>query len=238
VEHAVLREAEEMLAAIPDMRDVPSIVLGSRNWHPGVVGIVASRISRMCHRPTILIAIDENGLGKGSGRSIPGLSLVAAIEHCREWLHKGGGHAMAIGISISEENIPAFRERFAQVVRDTLSNEQLRPTTEIDAELTLAELTPAFTEQYRLLEPYGMANPEPLFLLRRVDPRLPGRIMKEKHLRVTLRQDGAQYDSIYFNAPLDNLPPAPWDVLVRVQRNWYRGTESWQMTIESLRAAV
>lgn len=237
VELAVFKEAEAQLNAMGDISHIPSLVLASRNWHPGVVGIVASRISRMAHRPAILIAIDDEGIGKGSGRSIPGLSLVAAIEHCRHLLRKGGGHAMAIGVSILEEHIPAFREVFAEVVRNTLSNEQLTPFMEIDAELKMSEMTPEFTEQYRLIEPFGMANPEPLFLMRRVTPRLPGRIMKEKHLRVTLRQDGHQHDAIFFNAPLANMPPAPWDAAVRLQRNWYRGVESWQMTIESIRAA-
>jgi len=98
-------------------------------------------------------------------------------------------------------------------------------------------MTTDFLEQYKLLEPFGMGNPEPLFLCRGVTPRLPGRVMKEKHLRVTLRQDGAQQDAIYFNAPLDNMPPAPWDVALRLQRNWYRGNETWQFTVEAIRAA-
>lgn len=237
VELAVFKEAEAMLQDLGCLEELPSIVLGSRDWHPGVVGIVASRISRMCHRPTILIAIDGEGMGKGSGRSIPGLSLVETIEHCRHLLRKGGGHAMAIGLSIHESDIPEFRKTFAEVVRDRLSNEQLTPTLELDGELRFRDMTNDFLEQYKLMEPFGMGNPEPVFLCRRVTPRLPGRVMKEKHLRVTLRQDGAQQDAIYFNAPLNNLPPPPWDVALRLQRNWYRGNESWQFTVEGIRAA-
>ncbi|MDB6118691.1 MAG: single-stranded-DNA-specific exonuclease RecJ, partial [Verrucomicrobiaceae bacterium] len=237
VELAVFKEAEAMLQDLGSLDELPSIVLGSRDWHPGVVGIVASRISRMCHRPTILIAIDSEGMGKGSGRSIPGLSLVETIEHCRHLLRKGGGHAMAIGLSIHESDIPAFRKTFAEIVRDRLSNEQLTPFLELDGELKFRDMTTDFLDQYKLMEPFGMGNPEPVFLCRRVTPRLPGRIMKEKHLRVTLRQDGAQQDAIYFNAPLDNLPPPPWDVALRLQRNWYRGNETWQFTVEGIRAA-
>ena len=237
VELLVFKEAEAMLQDLGCLDELPSIVLGSRDWHPGVVGIVASRISRMCHRPTILIAIDEEGVGKGSGRSIPGLSLVETIEHCRHLLKKGGGHAMAIGLSIHEDHIPEFRQTFANVVRQRLSNEQLTPLLEMDAELRFREMTSDFLEQYKLLEPFGMGNPEPLFLCRGVTPRLPGRVMKEKHLRVTLRQDGAQQDAIYFNAPLNDLPQPPWDVALRLQRNWFRGTESWQFTVEAIRAA-
>ena len=237
VENMVFKEAEAMLQTLGSLDDLPSIVLGSRDWHPGVVGIVASRVSRMCHRPAILIAIDEGGMGKGSGRSIPGISLVEAIEPCRHLLSKGGGHAMAIGLSVHENNITAFREAFANVIRDKLANDNLVPILDIDVELRLRDMTNDFLEQFKLLEPFGQGNPEPIFLCRSVSPRLPGRVMKEKHLRVTLMQDGAQQDAIYFNAPLSELPPPPWDVALRLQRNWFRGNETWQFTVEGVRAA-
>ena len=237
VETMVFKEAEIQLQAMGDLETAPSIVLGSRNWHPGVVGIVASRISRAFHRPTILIAIDSDGVGKGSGRSIPGISLVEAIEPCRHLLRAGGGHAMAIGLSILEEHIEDFRQTFAGVIGVALSDQTLAPTLEIDAELKLRDMTTDFLEQFILMEPFGMANPEPVFLCRNVMPRLPGRVMKEKHLRVTLMQDGIQQDAIYFNAPLDKLPPPPWNVALRLQRNFFRGNESWQFTIEGIRGA-
>jgi single-stranded-DNA-specific exonuclease len=109
VENQCYVEAEAQLLAMGDISQLSGIVLASRGWHPGVVGIVASRISRLCHRPAILIAIAEDGMGKGSGRSIPGISLVEIIDECRHLLHKGGGHAMAIGLSLPEEKIPDFR---------------------------------------------------------------------------------------------------------------------------------
>jgi single-stranded-DNA-specific exonuclease len=237
VETQVFNEAEAMLSSLGDLETLPCIVLGSRNWHPGVVGIVASRLSRMCHRPTILIAIDSEGVGKGSGRSIPGLSLVSAIEPCRHLLRAGGGHAMAIGLSILEEHIDSFRQAFAEVVLETLSDTNAVPMVEIDAELRLRDMTADFLQQFILMEPFGMANPEPIFLCRDVHPRLPWRVVKEKHLRVTLMQDGVQQDAIYFNAPLDALPSPPWNVALRLQRNWFRGNESWQFCIEGIRSA-
>jgi single-stranded-DNA-specific exonuclease len=238
VELQVFQQAQEMLNSLGPLADLPAIVLGSRDWHPGVVGIVASRLSRMCHRPAILIAIAEDGMGKGSGRSIPGLSLVEAIEPCRGLLQKGGGHAMAIGLSVHEDNITAFREQFAKVVQQTLETAKLVPLLELDAELRLRDMTSDFLEQFKLMEPFGQGNPEPIFLCRDVTPRLPGRVLKEKHLRVMLCQEGAQQDAIYFNAPLAELPPPPWDVALRLQRNWFRGNESWQFTIEGIRAAT
>lgn len=237
VETRVMNEALAMVALLGPIDAVHGIVLGSREWHPGVIGIVASRIARLFHRPTILIAIDENGIGKGSGRSIRGLSLVDALNECRSLLLKGGGHAMAAGLSIEAANIEAFRMAFDDVVRRTLIGEDRRPVLELDAELSLCDVSGAFLDQYRQLEPFGQRNPEPYFLCRNVSPRLPGRVLKDKHLRVALFQNGMSMDAMYFNAPFAHLPPPPWDVALRIQRNSYRGSEQWQLLIEDVRAA-
>lgn len=237
VEQQVHAEAEAMLSTLGDIEKTSAIVLGSRNWHPGVIGIVASRISRLCHRPTILVSFDENGIGKGSGRSIPGFSLVEAIDICRAHLLGGGGHAMAAGISVAEASLDAFREAFATAAREALSKEAMTPVLELDAEVKLRDLSLNFFESYKLLEPFGQKNPEPLFLCRRVTPRLPGRVMKEKHLRLILTQDGSSMEARWFNAPIGHLPPAPWDVAMRVQRGWFRGQEQWQLTLEAVRTA-
>lgn len=237
VEQQVHAEVEALLSTIGDLEQVSAIVLGSRKWHPGVIGIVASRISRLCHRPTILVSFDENGIGKGSGRSIPGFSLVEAIDICRAHLLGGGGHAMAAGISVEEGKLELFREAFAAAARGALSQEAMTPVLELDAEVRLRDLSLAFLESYKLLEPFGQKNPEPLFLCRRVTPRLPGRIMKEKHLRIMLSQDGASMEARWFNAPIGKLPPPPWDVAMRVQRGWFRGVEQWQLTLEAVRTA-
>ncbi len=98
LELATREDAERLIAGLPPARRSHAIVVGSRGWHPGVVGIVASRISKQYHRPTFVIGIDENGLGKGSGRSIPGISLVEALDSCRELIEAGGGHEMAAGV--------------------------------------------------------------------------------------------------------------------------------------------
>lgn len=237
VENEVMREALAMVEAPGSLDGRHSIVLGSRHWHPGVIGIVASRISRHFYRPTILIAIAEDGIGKGSGRSIPGVSLVDALNACRSLLLKGGGHAMAAGLSIEEDKIDEFREAFENVVRQTIPAGAMVPTLELDAELDLREVSVEFLDQFRQLEPFGQHNPEPLFLCRRVSPRLPGRVMKEKHLRVALQQNGVSMDAMYFNAPLRQLPPPPWDVALKIQRNSFRGNEQWQLMLEAVRAA-
>ncbi len=235
-----MRVFDEALAALGDLKQVEkqaAIVLGSREWHPGVIGIVASRLSRMFHRPTILVAIDETGMGKGSGRSVSGFSLVEAIEHCRDHLVRGGGHAMAAGISVEEAKLDAFRTAFEAAARRAFEGEMLRPILHIDLELDFKDLDHEFFEHYRLLEPFGQQNSEPVFLVRGVTPKLPPRVMKEKHLRLLLRQNGAEQSAVWFNAPVNNLPPAPWDIVMRVQRNWFRGEERWQMTLDAARSA-
>ena len=237
VELAVYNEAEQMLLAMGDMDQHHAVVLGSRNWHPGVVGIVASRLSRLVNRPTILFSFDENGMGKGSGRSIPGFSLVEAIDICREHIVRGGGHAMAAGVSVSEDKLEVFRAAFCEAARKALTDENLTAVLELDAEVRLSELTLDFLQNFRLMEPFGQKNSEPVFLCKRVMPRLPGRLMKEKHLRVMLTQDGASMEARWFNAPLQNLPKPPWDVAMRVQRNYWRGEEQWQLTLDAVRSA-
>ena len=237
VEQQVHIEAEQMLSNIGEIDKVSAIVLASRNWHPGVIGIVASRISRMCHRPTILVSIDENGIGKGSGRSIPGFSLVEAIDICRDHLLGGGGHAMAAGISVHEDKIDSFRTAFQVAAREALSKEAMTAVLELDAEVKLRDLSLSFFDSYKLLEPFGQRNTEPLFLCRNVKPKLPGRTMKEKHLRIILTQEGASMEARWFNAPIGKLPPAPWDVAMRIQRGWFRGVEQWQLTLEAVRPA-
>jgi len=237
VEMLVFKEALAALGDLSQVENLTAIVLGSRNWHPGVIGIVASRISRMFHRPTILVAIDEQGVGKGSGRSIPGFSLVQAIEFCRDHLIRGGGHAMAAGISVEEAKLDGFRTAFQEAARLAFEGGLSQPIIELDGELDFRDLTDEFYSHYRLLEPFGQRNNEPIFIARSVQPKLPARVMKEKHLRVIIRQNGIDQAATWFNAPIGQLPPAPWDVALRLQRNWFRGEERWQFTLDAVRPA-
>lgn len=238
VEITVQKEASALLEADPTLAQSACIALGSRNWHSGVVGIVASRIMRDFHRPTILIAFDDDGHGRGSGRSVPGVSLVDALNSCRELLVKGGGHAMAVGISIEEENFAAFRTAMSAAVESQIQGAELAPTLELDAEVTLADLAPDFLQHYVAMEPFGMGNPEPVFVARRVEPQLPGNVIKEKHWKLLLRQHGEARPAMWFNAPVKDPPPTPWDVAFKVQRHVWRGQESWQLMICEVRTSA
>lgn len=237
IEASAQREAVAMIEANPQLLDGPALIIGSRNWHPGVVGIVASRLMRDHHRPTIVIAFDEDGMGKGSGRSVPGISLVDALHACRPLIEKGGGHAMAAGVSLREENLDAFRDAMGAAIRSQIVGDELVPKVHIDAEVQFSDLTPEFLSSYARLEPYGMGNPEPIFLARNVFPDLPGNVIKEKHWKLILSQGGEIRSAMWFNAEWSNPPAAPWDVIFKLQRQVWRGVESWQLMINDVRSS-
>ncbi len=140
VEKEIFNAAEKQIAGKSDPRADAAIVIGARGWHPGVLGIVASRIARKYHRPTIIVGFDDDGAGKGSGRSIDGFSLVAALNQCGEILEKFGGHEMAAGLTISEKNFSIFVDAFRRVSRAMLSDDVLQPRLRLDHELSFSEL--------------------------------------------------------------------------------------------------
>lgn len=238
MEERMRREALEMMK---NFEHDPVIVLGSRNWHPGVVGIVASRLMRQYHRPTFIISIDENGIGKGSGRSIQGVSLVAAIDECRPLLIAGGGHEMAAGISIDESQLDAFRQQFAEHVLRNTTPEQRLPKIYLDAELNFDWLSLDFLKSYELLQPFGSGNPQPVFFARDVYLSRPPMHLKNKHLRLFLRQGQSglnEQSAMFFNGGERHLPDPPWDIAFTIDRNTFRGVTSLQVIITDVRAAV
>jgi single-stranded-DNA-specific exonuclease len=236
-ESRIRKEAMDMLGESFDPARDPVIVLGSRDWHPGVVGIVASRLMRQFHKPTFVIAIDGEGIGKGSGRSIEGVSLVDAIHACRDDLLAGGGHAMAAGLSINEEKLPVFRERFAEFVRRNADENVLRPKLHYDAELTFSQLSLEFLSDYDLLQPFGNGNPQPVFISRDVRLSRPPLHMKNHHLRFMLRQGYHEQDAVFFGGGERALPDPPWDIAFTIDRNTFRGRTTLQLIIQDVRAA-
>ncbi|MFM2171438.1 MAG: single-stranded-DNA-specific exonuclease RecJ [Verrucomicrobiota bacterium] len=234
------RMRREALVMMKDFENDPVIVLGSRDWHPGVVGIVASRLMRQYHRPTFIISIDENGIGKGSGRSIQGISLVAAIDECRPILLAGGGHEMAAGISIEENQLHAFRKKFSEHVLNRTTPEQRLPKIHLDAELNFEWLSLDFLKSYELLQPFGSGNPQPVFFARDVYLSRPPMHLKNKHLRLFLRQGKSglnEQSAMFFNGGERQLPDPPWDIAFTIDRNTFRGVTSLQIVITDVRGA-
>ena len=237
LEYQTREEAEQMIQALPPHQRTFGIVVGSRNWHPGVVGIVASRISKYYHRPTFIIAIDEEGIGKGSGRSVPGISLVEALNGSRDLVIAGGGHEMAAGVTVQEDQIEAFAQRFSDQVKEQADGDALIPKLYVDAVVSLAEVKMDLLDSYELLHPFGAANPQPLFMCKAVELAEEPRVLKDKHMKFQLYQDGTLRDAIYFNAVETDLPNPPWDVAFHIDRNEYRGMSQLSMTIQAVRKA-
>ena len=236
-EGLIRREAVEMLARDFDPVRDPVIVLGSRAWHHGVVGIVASRLMRQYYKPTFIIAIDEQGLGKGSGRSIEGVSLVDAIRACEGDLIAGGGHAMAAGLSIQEENLGRFREHLAAYVLAHSSEEQRQPKLMYDAEIGFDQLSMEFLTSYDLLQPFGNGNPQPIFISRGIGLSRSPQHMKNHHLRLMLRQGYQEQDAVFFGGGEHSLPNPPWDIAFTIDRNTFRGRTTLQLNLQDVRAA-
>ena len=214
-----------------------AIVAGARGWHPGVLGIVASRLARKYHRPAIVIGFDDNGLGKGSGRSIDGLNLVEALSRCADRLDKYGGHEMAAGLAMREENFDRFAEAFRSTARELLSEEALQPCLRLDHELTFTDIDIEFLRWHEMLQPFGNGNPQPLFFAREIEPVAPPRVVKEKHLIFRLRQGDRHRRAVYFDGMANQLPPPPWDIAFRICADEYGGETLIAMHIEALRAA-
>ena len=237
VEKAIHREAEALVGKEFSPEHAAIIVAGE-GWHPGVLGIVASRLSKAHHRAAFVIGFDETGLGKGSGRSIEGLSMVKALDTCAGCLVKYGGHEMAAGLTIRRERFAEFQSGFLRQARALLTDEQLRPRLYLDAEVRLAELHFDFLKHHEMLQPFGIGNFQPLFLAREVRPA-ESRVLKEKHYRFMLLQNGGgrAQQAIYFGGAQSPLPAPPWDIAFQVGRNEYNGRVTLQLEIKALRAA-
>ncbi|MFZ3375298.1 MAG: single-stranded-DNA-specific exonuclease RecJ [Chthoniobacterales bacterium] len=237
VEKQIFLAAEEKIANEFDPTRDAAIVVGARGWHPGVLGIVASRIARKYHRPAIVIGFDDRRVGKGSGRSIEGLNLVEALSRCAAQIEKYGGHEMAAGLTIQEENIDFFSQAFRCAARELLSDEDLQPRLRLDHELTFSELNFDFLHWHEMLQPFGNGNPQPLFFAREVEAVASPRVVNEKHLIFRLRQRNYHRRAVYFNGATVTLPPPPWDIAFRIRADEYEGEILLEMQVEALRQA-
>ncbi len=238
VEKAIFAAADDEVAQDFDPARDAAIVVGRREWHPGVLGIVASRLVRKYHRPTFVIGFDENGMGKGSGRSIEGLSLIHALSRCDRWLEKFGGHEMAAGLTIQEDKLAEFANDFRRVARALVRDEDLQPHLHLDHELSLAELNGDLLRWLEVLEPFGNGNPQPIFFAREVEPALPPQVLKDKHLLLRLRQRNYHARAIYFHGAAAPLPDPPWDVAFRIFADEYEGQRRLQVQVEAVRPAA
>ncbi|HYM77047.1 MAG TPA: single-stranded-DNA-specific exonuclease RecJ [Candidatus Dormibacteraeota bacterium] len=185
-ERRILRSVEERFAGDAALCDAYCIVVDGDGWHRGVIGITATRIVERYNRPTLVISRDGEE-AFGSGRSIRAFHLLDALESCGELFSRYGGHAHACGFAMPAANIAELRARLDRFARARLTLADFDPILDVDAELSLADVTPDLFRALEMLEPYGMGNPEPVFSARGVQLVAPPRIMKDKHIKLKLR---------------------------------------------------
>jgi len=235
VEDRIVQEAQERLSLAGFSPEKRSIVLASENWHQGVVGIVASRILERFHRPTFIISL-QDGIGRGSGRSIKGFDLYQALQECAPWLLDFGGHPAAAGIKIHPQNLEPFSNHFEQVAGKILSEKDLKPRIKLDAETSLEEIGLDEVLQLKRLEPFGAGNPEPVWLGRRLAVERSEKV-GNRHLRLTFRLPEGNYaQSIGFGmGHVAELVESHVDAAFTVYLDQWKGTTRLGLKLKDIK---
>lgn len=241
LEQAVMDSAVRQIEGLPGTHR-RMLLLAGDDWHPGVTGIVAGQLVERFGVPVFLICL-ENGEGKGSARGVPGMSLAEALDHCAELLDEYGGHALAAGFRMREENIPALREalnEYCALSAGQTEGSGADRTCMADAEILPEHLETEDVRRLREMEPYGTGYPEPVFLMRGVLVRTVEPIGNGAHVRVTLEAGSRKLSGIWFFVRAEQLPVGPGelaDVLFTPELNLFRGWENVQLQLRDIRPA-
>ena len=234
------KEALTMLEADATYAQRRSTVVYAPHWHKGVVGIVASRLTETYYRPTIVLTAGEDGIISGSARSVGGFDIYAAIDSCLDLLTNFGGHKYAAGLSMHIDNLPEFCERFEHYVATHIREDQLQPTLLVEAELELADITPAFYNVIRYLEPFGPGNPRPLFATRNLinhrDTRVVGKTGEHLRLDVTDRAyaiTGIAFGRAEMAQHIQNGNPV--DICYELDENTFNNRTTIQMMVQDIK---
>ena len=232
IEKSMTDQALTTLNKDPRLLERCSIVLYDSHWHEGVLGIVASRLVKRYSRPVILIT-RSNGMGKGSGRSIPGVDLVGALNACSAYLDRFGGHAMAAGLGIAPDRIDDFRDQFDRTIAAATEAGDFMPVLPIDCVLDFKRITGRLLDQMEMLKPYGIGNPEPLFMARNVSV-VGSKIVGRSHRQMRLQQStGRPVNAIQFNVDTGTALPETFErIAFRLQWNRWNGKQSPQIIVD------
>lgn len=237
IDREVLEQARQRVLAM-DLEDTFGIVIAEEGWHPGVIGIVASRIVEEFGRPTILIGLDGDQ-GKGSGRSISAFDLHTGIGTCRDLLLRFGGHRSAAGVTIARDQVDAFARRFNEAARAVLTHDDLVPELRIDMQVELADITPGFEALLRHLEPCGMGNPSPMLVTRGVRLAAPPRAVGQGGLKLRVdTPSGEPLEAIGWSlgARIGEIDMTrPIDIVYRLERDEYQGVSRLQAKLSDFR---
>ena len=238
IEAKIRNEARDRILKEMDAEKENVFVMASREWHQGVVGIVASKIVDEFYRPCVMISLQEDGRGKGSARSIPGFNLYEGLEACKDLLEKFGGHKYAAGLTIRESNIPLLRDRLSDIVSERVKKEDFTPRLVMDAEIDPEDINFPLLREMALLPPYGVSNPEPVILsrgLRVAESRLVGK----DHLKVKLRRGKSFWDGIGFSmaSAYNNIIKSAGeiDIAYTPELNLWNGTYRIQLKLKDIR---
>lgn len=240
IDKSITTSALEQLKAQEPQPTKCTTVLYNENWHKGVVGIVASRLTEHYYRPTIILT-KSNGLLTGSARSVDGFDLYSAIEACNELLENYGGHKYAAGISLREENLQAFTEKFESVVKSSITKEMLIPKISVDGMIGLDEITPKFYRLIKQFEPFGPGNMTPVFVSEKLyDNGFSRQVGQEKeHLKLSVLQEqsATQLDGIAFGMGelYDNIKSNSFAACYSLGENTFRGVTNLQLEIKDIK---
>ena len=240
----ITEEATEELENADDFNTQSSIVVYNPNWHKGVVGIVASRLTERYYKPTIVLT-HSNGCATGSGRSVQGFDIYKAIESCRDLLENFGGHMYAVGLSMKEENVPEFQRRFEKYVSENLSEEQRLPQIDIDACIDFCDITPKFFRLLKQFSPYGPENMKPIFVTRRTFDYGTSKVVgkEQEHLKLELIDsksecimNGIAFGMSEFNDYIKSLNPV--DICYSIEENTFNGNTTIQLVIKDIKKST
>lgn len=234
----ITQEALALITGNEQWINSKSTVLYQPHWHKGVVGIVASRLIEHYYRPTIVLTL-SGGYAAGSARSVPGFNLYEAVHACREYLIGYGGHFAAAGMTLEIEKIEAFRNKFEEVIAASITPDLLVPEIVVDAEISFADITWPFYNILCQMEPFGPENLRPVFIARNVTDTGYSKIVKEQHLRFSLRQNGITFTGIGFGMADKMallLQKKPVDILFKLDENEWNGQKSLQLRVLDVRA--
>ena len=235
---------EQALALIdtnPELIAKKTTVVYNQDWHKGVIGIVASRLTEKYYRPTIVMT-NSNGMAAGSARSVIGFDLYEALSECSDLLEQFGGHKYAAGLTMKTENIPAFQQRFEEVVSRTITDDQLIQSINIDAEMALEHIDAKFFRILKQFEPFGPQNMAPVFLSRNVYTYGSATLVGTNHLKMSVHQDNQTYFNCIGFGLGEFLPMinsgAPFDICYTIEENVWKEKRSIQLNIKGIRATL
>ena len=217
-----------------------AIIVGGENWHHGVIGIVSSKITEMYFKPSILLSFEEDGIGKGSGRSIPGFDLHEALTKCSDTIEKFGGHSMAVGITVKKDNLEKFKKEFEQIATQSKIDEII-PIINIDAKVDLSDIDKEMVESLKQLEPFGEANKMPVFAFKNLKIDSIRALSEGKHLKLTLKDNNYIINAIGFNIGYlaneyrigDKI-----DVAGVLEINTFNGVDNLQINIKDIMKSI